>query len=53
MSKKYPTKFAPGDWHTSNFVISSSAERQQSIARDVRQQSKIVRNQTGEKGVFY
>lgn len=49
MNSRYPTKFAPADWHTSNHVIASSAERQQSIARDVREQSKIVQNETDNK----
>ncbi len=47
MSNKYPTKFAPADWNTSNHLIASSAERQQSIAREVREQSKILQNETG------
>ncbi|XP_064382197.1 tektin-2-like [Halichondria panicea] len=49
MNSKYPTKFAPADWHTSNHMIASSAERQQSIARDVREQSKIVQIETDNK----
>ena len=52
MSTRYPTKFAPADWHMSNHVVASSAERQQSIARDVREQSKRVQNETGQLGYF-
>lgn len=42
-------KFAPSDWHLSNFTIASSAERQRSIAHDVRQQSQRLRNETESK----
>ena len=45
--KHSPTKFAPSDWKTSNFVIASSAERQRSTAHDIRQQSLKLRNDTG------
>ena len=45
--KHSPTKFAPSDWKTSNFVIASSAERQRSAAHDIRQQSLKLRNDTG------
>ena len=42
-----PTKYAPEDWHTSNIVIQTSAERQRGITHDVRQQSNRTRNETG------
>lgn len=45
--KHSPTKFAPTDWKTSNFVVASSAERQRSTAHDIRQQSQRLRNETG------
>lgn len=45
--KHSPTKFAPSDWKTSNFVVASSAERQRSTAHDIRQQSQRLRNETG------
>ena len=50
MAAVSPTKFAPADWHLSNFVISSSAERQRGATHDVRQQSQKLRNETGERG---
>ena len=45
--QRSPTKFAPADWHTANFVIASSSERQRTTAHDVRQQSQRLRNDTG------
>ena len=44
-----PTKFAPVDWHTSNLLQSSTAERQRQISHDIRQLSNATRNVTGEE----
>ena len=41
------TKYAPSDWHTSNSVIRSTAERQRSTTHDVRNLSYRARNETG------
>ncbi len=41
------TKYAPADWHVSNSVIQSTAERQRNTAHDFRQQSNTERNETG------
>ena len=46
MAALSPTKYATADWHTSNFVIQSSAERQRSVAHTIRQQSEVLRNDT-------
>ena len=50
--QRSPTKFAPADWHTANFVIASSSERQRTTAHDVRQQSQRLRNDTGRVCVW-
>lgn len=49
LDKTQQIKFAPNDWHTSNFIIASSTERQHGIARDVRHQSAMVRTLTGQE----
>lgn len=43
-----PTKFAPVDWHTSNLLLSSTADRQRQVSHDIRQISTTTRNVTGE-----
>lgn len=47
MATLSPTKYATADWHTSNFVIQTSAERQRNVAHTIRQQSEFLRNDTG------
>ena len=47
--QRSPTKFAPADWHTSNHMVASSAERQRTISHDVRQESQKIRNETGRQ----
>ena len=42
-----PTKFALADWHTSNFLVSSSAERQRAATHTIRQENHRLSNDTG------
>lgn len=42
-------KYAPTDWHTSNTVIRSSAEKQRLTSHTIRNQSNITRNETGKQ----
>ena len=44
-----PVKYAPSDWHTSNKVLHSSAERQREMSNRVRQESHKTRNETGSQ----
>ena len=46
-ANKSPTKFAPADWHTSNFLVSSSAERQRAATHTIRQENHRLSNDTG------
>jgi hypothetical protein len=41
-----PTKFALADWHTSNFLVSSSAERQRAATHTIRQENHRLSNDT-------
>ena len=43
------TKFAPDDWKTGNFLVSSSAERQRAAAHNIRQENHKISNNTGKK----
>lgn len=43
---KLPPRFAVSDWHTSNTVIRTNAERQRDASNRVRQESRFLRNET-------
>ncbi|XP_074636417.1 tektin-2-like [Acropora palmata] len=43
---KIPPRFAVSDWHTSNTVIRTNAERQRDASHRVRQESRFLRNET-------
>ena len=51
--QRSPTKFAPADWHTSNFLVSSSAERQRAAAHSIRQESHRLSNDTGRRSCMH
>ncbi|XP_076439938.1 tektin-2-like [Babylonia areolata] len=40
------TRFQPPDWFTSNYTISTNAERQRSASHQTRQESRYLRNET-------
>lgn len=40
------TRFQPPDWHTSNYTISTNAERQRDASHQVRQEARFIRNET-------
>jgi len=40
------TRFQPPDWFTSNYTISTNAERQRSASHQVRQEGRFLRNET-------
>lgn len=42
-------KFATSDWFTSNYTISTNAERQRGAAHDTRQEARFLRNETDNK----
>ena len=46
---KPATRYATSDWFTSNYAISTNAERQRSASHDVRQDSHFMRNETDNK----
>ncbi|EDO37357.1 predicted protein, partial [Nematostella vectensis] len=41
-----PPRFAVSDWHTSNQIIRTNAERQREASHRVRQESRFLRNET-------
>ena len=43
---KLPPRFAVSDWHTSNTVIRTNAERQRDSSHKIRQESRFLRNET-------
>lgn len=43
---KIPPRFAVSDWHTSNTIIRTNAERQRDSSHRVRQESRFLRNET-------
>lgn len=43
---KIPPRFAVSDWHTSNTIIRTNAERQRDASHRVRQESRFLRNET-------
>ena len=43
---KIPPRFAVSDWHTSNAIIRTNAERQRDASHRVRQESRFLRNET-------
>ena len=43
---KLPPRFAVSDWHTSNTIIRTNAERQRDSSHRVRQESRFLRNET-------
>lgn len=46
---KPSTRYATSDWFTSNYTISTNAERQRTASHDVRQDSRFLRNETDNK----
>lgn len=40
------TRFQPPDWFTSNYTISTNAERQRDASHQTRQESRFLRNET-------
>lgn len=46
---KPATRYATSDWFTSNYTISTNAERQRSASHDTRQESRFLRNETDNK----
>lgn len=43
---KIPPRFAMSDWHTSNTVIRTNAERQREASHQIRQEGRWLRNET-------
>jgi len=43
------TRFQPTDWFTSNYTISTNAERQRSSSHQIRQESRFLRNETNNQ----
>ncbi|KAL3869713.1 hypothetical protein ACJMK2_042364 [Sinanodonta woodiana] len=43
---KPTTRFQPPDWFTSNYTISTNAERQREASHQVRQEGRFLRNET-------
>lgn len=46
---KTATRFQPQDWFTSNYTISTNAERQRESSFQVRQESRFLSNETDSK----
>lgn len=46
---KPATRHATSDWFTSNYTISTNADRQRGASHDVRQESRFLRNETDNK----
>ena len=46
---KPATRYATSDWFTSNYTISTNAERQRSASHDTRQEGRFLRNETDNK----
>ncbi|ELU06439.1 hypothetical protein CAPTEDRAFT_228290 [Capitella teleta] len=46
---KPDTRHATSDWFTSNYKISTDAERQRGASHDVRQEARFLRNETDNK----
>ena len=47
--QKPSTRYATSDWFTSNYALSTNAERQRSATHDIRQGSRFLRNETSNK----
>ena len=45
-SKKVPPRYAVSDWHTSNKILRTNAERLRNASHDVRQEARRLRNET-------
>ncbi len=43
---KLPPRYAVSDWHTSNKIVSSNAERLRNSSHTIRQEARSLRNQT-------
>lgn len=43
---KFPPRYAVADWHTSNNIIRTNAERQRDSSHRIRQESRFLRNET-------
>jgi len=46
---KPATRYATSDWFTSNYTISTNAERQRNASHDIRQEGRFLRNETDNK----
>lgn len=46
---KPTTRYATSDWFTSNYTISTNAERQRTASHDTRQEARFLRNETDNK----
>ena len=42
-------RYASSDWFTSNYVISTDAERQRVVSHETRQESHYLRNETSNR----
>uniref|UniRef100_A0A8C5LTR0 Tektin n=1 Tax=Leptobrachium leishanense TaxID=445787 RepID=A0A8C5LTR0_9ANUR len=49
LSLKPANRFAVPDWYTNNALISTNAERQRSASHDLRQEARILCNETNNK----
>ena len=47
--KKPSTRYATSDWFTSNYALSTNAERQRTATHNIRQDSRYLRNETTNK----
>ncbi|KAK2186351.1 hypothetical protein NP493_203g00011 [Ridgeia piscesae] len=47
--EKPATRYGTSDWFTSNYAISTNAERQRGASHDIRQEARFLRNETDNK----
>lgn len=45
-ANKLPPRYAVSDWHTSNKIVRTNAERLRNASHDVRQEARRLRNET-------
>ncbi|KAM8976497.1 tektin-2 [Pelodytes ibericus] len=49
LSIKPGSRFSVPDWHTNSALISTNAERQRAASHEIRQEARILRNETNNK----
>lgn len=49
LSVKPSQRYQPSDWRTNSYLLSTNAERQRDASHQIRQEARILRNETNNQ----